>query len=187
MRILPVIGFACSLAFAPLPALAQELSELEPGATLRIFDLGRMTDRVYPLAPDQTPNHDRRIDAIDFPDDGSFWGPPTDRAAGPMDYFAVEVLGYLNIAEPGRYAFELISDDGSILSIGGREIVTNDGLHAPVPVRGSVELDEGLHPFRIDHFEASGGAAMLRLNWRPPGERRVHARHRPRPCGSRRA
>jgi type 1 glutamine amidotransferase len=159
-------ALALIVALAPGAARAQERSELEPGATLRIYDLGRATDRVYPLGPDQTPNHDRRIDTIDFPDDAAFWaGSP-----GPMDYFAVEVLGYLHITEPGRYTFELTSDDGSILSIDGKQVVNNDGWHAPTAVRGSVELDAGLHPFRIDHFEASGGAA-LSLAWRTPGSR----------------
>lgn len=157
-----------SFAFMVLCAFGSTPGDLEPGATLRIYDLGRPTDRLYPLGPDQTPNHDRRIDAIDFPDDASFWGTPSDRTDTPIDYFAVEVLGYLNITKPGRYGFELISDDGSRLTIDGVQVVLNDGLHAPVPVRGAADLDAGLHPFRVEYFEAAGGAA-LRVNWRPPG------------------
>ena len=169
MRNTPLIALltAVLLAIGPLEsrAHAQKPSELEPGATLRIYEIGRPIDRLAPLGPEQTPNHDRLIEAIDFPGEASLWA----GEAGPNDYLVVTVTGYLKIDTRGEYAFELTSDDGSRLFVDGQRVIDNDGLHAPVTVRGSIELEIGLHPFRVEHFESAGGAA-LRLSWRPPGE-----------------
>jgi hypothetical protein len=128
--------FACVVLLGLPPfhseARAQERSELEPGATLRIYEIGRPMDALYPLKPDQTPNHDRLVRAIDFASESAFWGETGNSEPKPSDYLALEVSGYLAIEQAGEYAFELTSDDGSRLTIDGAVVIDNDGLHAPV-------------------------------------------------------
>ena len=148
---------------APPPAAP---SATEQGYTLRIYEIGRPLERVARVAEDATPNIDRLEDRIDFKDEESLVGP-----GGPRDNFAVEAFGFLDITEPGLYAFELRSDDGAILEIDGTRVVVHDGVHAPSPREGGIELGRGLHPFRIDMFEHAGGAALV-LNWRKPGKGR---------------
>ncbi|USN99526.1 MAG: ThuA domain-containing protein [Phycisphaeraceae bacterium] len=153
-----------ALAAALVAGLAQivpaQTGELEQGLTLRIFDVGRPMDRLAPLRPDQTPNIDRKIDTINFPDDASF--------GGPADYFVVEIEGYLQIDKAGTYVFNLVSDDGSRLTIGDAVVVDDDGLHAPQAVQGQIDLTAGLHPIHVRMFENDGGSA-LSLEWKTPG------------------
>ena len=61
-----------------------------------------------------------------------------DDFAGFTDRFIVEIDAYLRIEAAGEYVFRLISDDGSRLTIDGKLIVLNDGLHAATPKDGSV-------------------------------------------------
>lgn len=139
---------------------------LEQGYTLRLYEVGRELDRVARVAEDATPNLDRLEDRIDFKDVEALAG------ASPLrTQFAVEAVGFLRIESPGAYAFELRSDDGGMLEIDGTRVVVHDGLHPPTAKEGSIELDRGLHPFRIDAFQNGGGAALI-LSWRKPGSGR---------------
>jgi glucose/arabinose dehydrogenase len=140
-------------------ALAQN-DRLEPGLTLRLYDIGRPMDRLAPLRADQTPNVDRRLDTLDLRSESDF--------GGPDNYFVAVALGYLQVETPGEYAFQLTSDDGSRLTINGGVVITHDGNHAATPKAGRVRLEAGLHPFRVDMFENEGDTA-LSLAWQPPG------------------
>ena len=141
-------------------------AELEQGYTLRIYDIGRELGRVARVAEDATPNIDRLEDRIDFKETDDLVG-----AGGPKNQIAVEALGFLAVEVPGNYTFELRCDDGGVLEIDGTRVVVHDGVHPPSPKEGSIELDRGLHPFRIDLFQNAGGAALV-LNWRKPGSGR---------------
>ncbi|MFQ7503364.1 MAG: PA14 domain-containing protein [Alistipes finegoldii] len=52
------------------------------------------------------------------------------------------------IPERGVWEFMTKSDDGSVLTIGDRKVVDNDGSHASVMATGRVALEAGLHPIR---------------------------------------
>ncbi len=151
-----VVVLAASISASPV---AGQSSPLEPGLTLRIYDIGRALDRLAPLRADQTPNVDRRLDVLDLTDD---------EFGGPGQHFFVEASGYLMIEQPGVCGFSLSSDDGSRLRIDDTVVIINDGLHADVAKEGEIRLDAGLHPFGIDMFQNEGGAA-LSLSWRTPG------------------
>lgn len=151
MRCLPILVTG-SAVFA---------QDLEPGLTLRIYEIGRPISQLHPLGQDQTPNVDRRLDQLDLFNEADFGSHAT-------DYFVVEAFGLLLIDTPGTYAFGLHSDDGARLRIGDAQVVIHDGVHPPSTKEGSIELTPGLHPFHIDMFENAGGAALA-LYWRPPG------------------
>ncbi len=72
--------------------------------------------------------------------------------------------GFIAIRTAADYTFNLSSDDGSSLTIGGTLIVDNDGLHG---VTGSSTLvtfqKAGLYAFYIDHFENGGGTGVTVL------------------------
>jgi hypothetical protein len=65
-------------------------------------------------------------------------------------------------------AFFAESDDGSRIHIGGKEIVLNNGLHAMEEKKGEIALAAGLHPFRVEFFERTGGEGLA-VSWRGPG------------------
>jgi len=66
--------------------------------------------------------------------------------------------GYLDIAATGTYRFSLASDDGSKLYIGDRTVVDNDGQHGVITASGSIDLEPGRHPIRVEYFNAGGGS-----------------------------
>jgi preprotein translocase SecE subunit len=83
--------------------------------------------------------------------------------------YGVVYTGEINVQKPGDYKFLLNSHDGSRLTIakvkvigedGSRKaedkavVVADDGQHGlrEKPIEGLVELDAGLHPFRLEYF-----------------------------------
>ncbi|MEC7195732.1 MAG: PA14 domain-containing protein, partial [Planctomycetota bacterium] len=132
----------------------------ERGLTLRVWDVGRPMDFLAEIAPDQTPNVDRRVGGVNFTNATDFGSPP--------DYFVVELSGLINITKPGDYTFSLSSDDGSQLEIDDTLVIDHDGIHPFGPKVGSIRLAEGAHPILIRMFE-SAGEESLRLEWKIPG------------------
>ncbi|MFT5423391.1 MAG: type 1 glutamine amidotransferase [Phycisphaerales bacterium] len=152
------------------PAGAQpDLSELDPGVTLRVFHSGRPLEMVAEPVPGFSPNLDARRPTIDF--DGPSDFAPVLSTTGVIEYedhFIAVVTGYVRTTEPGVHTFRLTSDDGSMMHLDGERLIWNRGVHAPTPADGALKLDPGLHGFKILFFENSGGE-MLRLEWSTPG------------------
>ena len=71
--------------------------------------------------------------------------------------------GYINIPEDGIYSFLLSSDDGSMLYIDGKQVIDNDGLHAPGEVTGQAALKQGYHPIEVQYFDHGGGSINLKV------------------------
>ncbi len=82
--------------------------------------------------------------------------------------FGVVFTSYLKITKPGNYQFRLTSDDGSRLTINGKQVIVNDGTHAMVTRGGALKLDKGLHPVEIQFFNA-GGPYGLNVDVKGPG------------------
>lgn len=89
-----------------------------------------------------------------------------DRRDNPYYNRTTELLasGYLRVRLAGTHLFELSSDDGSTLWLGGRPLVTNVSGRA---TRRSVVLWPGLYPLRLRYRNEVGGA-YLDLLWKPP-------------------
>ncbi|WP_435850796.1 ricin-type beta-trefoil lectin domain protein [Streptomyces roseolus] len=149
------------LAAAPAPAGATESAELppqEPGVTLRVFDAQAPLSGLCTLRAGQTPNADKRMPVIDWTSSGDF---------GLESNFVTHVIGNLAAPRTGGYTFRLTSDDGSRLWIDDRPVIDHDGLHGPEPKDAVVELSEGHHSLRVEHFERDGGQQVT-LAWKPP-------------------
>lgn len=63
---------------------------------------------------------------------------------------------YFKASKGGEYTFFTTSDDGSKLYIHDQLVVDNDGLHAKLTKSGSVFLQQGYHPIRVEFFERGG-------------------------------
>jgi hypothetical protein len=99
---------------------------------------------------------------------GSAPGPVLETVKQREDGFGVSFSGYLEIRQDAEYTFYLSSDDGSRLSINGRQVVVNDGQHGVVEKQGSVRLGPGRHPLRVDFFDSRMGD-FLKLEYSAPG------------------
>ena len=85
------------------------------------------------------------------------------------DRFGFLFEANLQTAVDGEYTFFITSDDGSRITIDGKTVVDNDGLHGEgEPVSGKVQLTKGSHKLRVAMFEFSGGEA-LHAAWSGPG------------------
>lgn len=77
----------------------------------------------------------------------------------PQNDFGVVFEADLPIEESGRYTFRLSSDDGSALQVGENRI-DNDGVHPMTTREATFDLKEGIHPIRIELFNAGGGVEL---------------------------
>jgi S1-C subfamily serine protease len=78
----------------------------------------------------------------------------------PDDHYALLFEGYIDIPETGVWSFAIGSDDGSRLFLGRELLADNDGPHALESTSGRRRLEKGLHPVRIEFFEATGEAEL---------------------------
>ncbi len=82
--------------------------------------------------------------------------------------------GTLIAPASGSYTFHVGTDDGVRMTIDGKVVHENDGLHDVSETHSStVELMAGRHPIKLEYFQASGGLG-LNVAWSGPGfERRM--------------
>lgn len=86
-----------------------------------------------------------------------------------IEWFAIDYEGDFSIDEPGKYRFNLTSDDGSRLYIDGKVVVDNDGIHDTTTIGGSAELAGGRHHIRVSYFQGPRDEVALVLEIAPPG------------------
>jgi len=70
--------------------------------------------------------------------------------------YGMRFEGYFKAEAAGEYTFTLSSDDGSRLTIDGRTVVDNDGVHATQAKSGAMELTKGVHKIVVDFFQGGG-------------------------------
>lgn len=69
--------------------------------------------------------------------------------------------GFFLASETGTYTFETSSDDGSILLIGGTEVVVNDDFQPVTSVTGTIDLQAGtFYPLEVRYAQGGGGSGL---------------------------
>jgi hypothetical protein len=97
-----------------------------------------------------------------------------------VEWFALQTTTILQIPSEGDYVFQMNSDDGSKLSIDGKIVIDNDGLHqafGPGPEDSqtvgmkdaTVRLTAGDHALALDYFQGPKFRIALELKWKKPG------------------
>jgi hypothetical protein len=76
--------------------------------------------------------------------------------------------GYFLAPADGIYLFYLGSNDGSMMSLDGADLINNDGLHTMTTRSQAVLLKKGYHALHVGYFEA-GGKEGLDLSVEGPG------------------
>jgi hypothetical protein len=87
----------------------------------------------------------------------------------PNNNWGVRFSGFIDIPADGKYRFWIRSDDGSQLSIDGRPLLNNDGVHPASEKNGNLTLKAGLHELEVVYFQG-GGETEFQVQWAPPGE-----------------
>ncbi len=76
------------------------------------------------------------------------------------DGIAFKFSGKLNVAIEGDYLFDLLSDDGSALYIGEKQVINHDGKHDFKSKKGIINLKKGSYPFQINYFNYTWGKGL---------------------------
>ena len=87
-------------------------------------------------------------------------GLAADWNAALPESFRARWFGYLVIPRTGTYTFATTSDDGSTLTIDGRQVVDNGNVHGPQTETGRIALEPGSHFVLIEYFQAGGDYEM---------------------------
>jgi hypothetical protein len=78
-----------------------------------------------------------------------------------IDHSAIVLNGYIAITQTGTYNFNLGSDDGSSLTIGGVSVINNDNDHGFTNNTGQATFSQtGLYAISLMYFEDSGSTAL---------------------------
>lgn len=154
----------CSTLLALVPGLhvlAQAPSSGEPGALVRLYDVGRTMTRIYAPVDGEPANLCRIAPVIDLASTRGDFAPMQDR-------FVTEVIATLMIEESGEYQFRLTCDDGARFFLSDRTVIDLDGLRSGESATVSAGLVVGPQRIRILHFDNTGDA-LLKLEWKRPG------------------
>ena len=80
--------------------------------------------------------------------------------------YGVVFTGKLKAPKDSEYTFLLTSDDGGRILVDGKQVVEHDGIHPASDIKeGKVKLKAGEHDFRLEYFQATGGAELF-AGWR---------------------
>lgn len=158
-----------ALGLLAIPAFAADPdphAEWWPGLTLRVFDIGRTFDRLWPLGPDQTPNLHVVVP------DANLKG-PFENASYKERYqrhFVADLEGELKIEGDGTKRFRLFSDDGAIVELDGKEWINNDGLRdGKTAAETTTAASPGWHKFHARWFQ-NGNDSLFRLEEQIDGQ-----------------
>jgi hypothetical protein len=82
--------------------------------------------------------------------------------------YGLSFEGLIDAPRDGVYTFYTESNDGSRLTIDGKEVVDNDGLHQAETRAGIVAMKQGYHRIKVNYFQA-GMRSALAVYWSGPG------------------
>lgn len=89
--------------------------------------------------------------------------------ADRFEWFAIRYSGAFNVSKAGKYKFRISSDDGAKVTIDGRVVIDNDGVHAPQERTGEIQLSAADHTMVIEYFQGPRYHINLQLFVTPPG------------------
>ncbi len=84
------------------------------------------------------------------------------------DHFGAAFVGYINIATAGDYTFHADTDSGCQLFLHDARVIDDDFGRDGKPVKGTIHLAAGLHPFRF-YYRHTTGERKLLLDYSGPG------------------
>jgi hypothetical protein len=99
-----------------------------------------------------------------------FYGRGMPGVTGRIEWFAIDYEADFWINKPGKYRFNLTSDDGSRLEVDGKLVIDNDGVHETLTIGGSVVLEAGSHHIHVPYFQGPRDLVALVLEVAAPGE-----------------
>lgn len=97
-----------------------------------------------------------------------FQGLDATEFGGLDEDFVLTARGFLFAEKEIEAGLRILSDDGSRVTIDGKVILDNDGMHGTEMKETLVTLSQGYHPIVIEYIQGKGGR-YLSLEWKPKG------------------
>jgi len=129
------------------PRAAVSPGPVQPGVAFQFFRLSEALETTRGL-PSREPDEAGIAQSLSLP-----------RTALP-DQFGMIFTGYLRVPARGVYTLHTISNDGSMLYLGGELAVDNDSPHTARLRSGQMALEVGYHALRLEYFQAGAGKAL---------------------------
>lgn len=85
-------------------------------------------------------------------------------------WFGIDYYGKFYVTKPGKYSFDLQSDDGARLEIDNNLLIDLDGFHPVTSETATTTLSSGWHSIHVPYFQGPPAALALVLRIQPPGE-----------------
>ena len=85
------------------------------------------------------------------------------------EWFGINYQGTFGVDRPGKYEFDLISDDGAKVYVDNKLVASADAIHPVQRLRGKIQLDSGVHDMRVSYFQGPRTEVALVLLVKPPG------------------
>ena len=126
-----------------------------PGVNVKVIKITDAVTKLDDINFNKKPQYEGIVSKVEALESDLIW-------AG--DWFAMEYTGYISVPKDNNYVFRLISDDGSRLYIDDQLAIINDGFHGAEARDGELALKKGLHPFKVQFFQGSGGMSV-QLQW----------------------
>lgn len=86
----------------------------------------------------------------------------------PADYFAVRLVGQVEIPADGVWTFRMESDQSAMLFIDGEPLIVDDSGHSYHSRLAIIGLNAGLHDFEVRYWEGWSSAGLV-VFWDGPG------------------
>jgi outer membrane protein OmpA-like peptidoglycan-associated protein len=86
-----------------------------------------------------------------------------------FEWFGLLYTGKFQVQKPGKYRWIVESDDGSLLWVDGKEVVSNDGIHSAKREEGEIELAAGPHDLKVWFFQGPATELGIQLFVQAPG------------------
>jgi len=103
---------------------------------------------------------------FDFTTSGTLFPQPYGSGGSRTTYFEAVYRGVITVPESGSYIFGLQGDDGFVLAIDGKTVVTRNGYISGW-TDGFIRLDAGRYDIVIGYFQLTGGYG-LQFHVKPP-------------------
>ena len=155
-------GAASMAPVAPAPAPAALADGLAVDYYFEVFnsidDLLDWMDSAKPKAGPPLPRLDYKV------------GFAKVLTADSSNFVGAHIQGLIHLARAGEYAFEVTSNDGVRIDIGGEPFFEDPEVHPDTtsdPIRLKIETP-GWYALEILYFEKKNTSTLI-LKWRPPG------------------
>jgi len=90
---------------------------------------------------------------------------PEDLRKTMKEFYALSCTGQIQVPVTDHYKFMTVTDDGIRFLIDNQKVIVNEVAHPPTKDAGSMKLEKGLHPFKLEWSQYIKTEIALEIYW----------------------